>query len=210
MALSKKQIVAHRGLWLESGLEKNSMGAFQLAFEEGFGVEVDIRDHLGRVVISHDPPTEALVEFESLISLANHFPDLPVAINVKSDGLAGELAGYEIANPHFYFDMSVPQERDFLKLGLNVASRISEYESVERELHDRLWVDAFVADWYFKEHQSMAVIQGSTSAVFVSPELHGRDRMKTWEELGPLIKESGRLGICTDYPLEFSAKWSAS
>jgi glycerophosphoryl diester phosphodiesterase len=39
MALSKKQIFAHRGLWLESGLEKNSMGAFQLAFEEGFGVE---------------------------------------------------------------------------------------------------------------------------------------------------------------------------
>ncbi len=186
------------------------MGAFQLAFEEGFGVELDIRDHLGSIVISHDPPTEALVEFETLVGLANHFPDLPIAINVKSDGLAGELAKFEIANPHFYFDMSVPQERDFLKRGLEIASRISEYESVERELQDRLWVDAFLADWYFTEHQSMAAIKDSVGAVFVSPELHGRDHIKTWEALGPLLKESSSLGICTDYPLEFSAKWSAS
>jgi hypothetical protein len=210
MALSKKQIFAHRGMWLESGLEKNSMGAFQLAFEEGFGIEVDIRDHVGKIVISHDPPTEAIVEFEALIDLASRFPELPVAINVKSDGLSMELARYQIANPHFYFDMSVPQERDFLKRGLVVASRISEYEPVERGLHQILWVDAFEDDWYFSDNKSMTVIKNSSSAVFVSPELHGRDRSKAWEVLGPLIKEVSHLGVCTDYPSEFSAKWFLS
>ena len=210
MALSKRQIFAHRGLWLESGLEKNSMDAFQLAFEEGFGIEVDIRDQLGRIVISHDPPTEAPIEFETLVDLAASFPELPMAINIKSDGLAEELETYAIANPHFYFDMSVPQEREFIKRDLVVASRISEFESVVRDLQQRLWVDSFMTSWYIEDYQSLTAISNSSSAVFVSPELHGRDRFKTWETLGPLIAETSNLGICTDYPLEFSERWSAS
>jgi hypothetical protein len=210
MALSKRQIFAHRGLWLESGLDENSFRAFQLAFDEGFGIEVDIRDHLGKIVISHDPPTEPSFELDALVDLASHFPECPIAINVKSDGLAGQLATYEIVNPHFYFDMSMPQELDYVQRGLAVASRISEFESVDRGLHQRLWVDAFMTDWYIADNQSMSAIADSAGAVFVSPELHGRDHIKTWEALGPLFKEASHLGICTDYPLEFSAKWCES
>ena len=209
MAASKRQIFAHRGLWLESGLEKNSIGSFQLAFEEGFGIEVDIRDYLGRIVISHDPPIELGVELEALIELANDFSDLPIAINVKSDGLAAELEKYEISNPHFFFDMSFPQELDFTQRGLPISSRVSEHEGVERNLQKRLWVDSFASDWYINDASSMAVIKGSDGAVFVSPELHGRDRTKTWGALGPLLTETPHLGICTDHPLEFSAKWAA-
>jgi hypothetical protein len=209
MAVSKRQIFAHRGMWLDSGLKKNSIGAFQLAFESGFGVEVDVRDYLGKIVISHDPPTERGVEFEDLVDIASGFPDLPMAINVKSDGLGLSLSKYEIRNPHFFFDMSVPEERSFIQQGLAVASRVSEYESVDRDLHPNLWVDAFTSDWYINEPRLMEVITNSPRAVFVSPELHGRSHMKTWEVLAPLMAEAPHLGVCTDFPLEFMVKWAA-
>lgn len=194
-------------MWRESGLEQNSIDAFQLAFEKGFGIEVDIRDFFGTIVISHDPPTQPNLEFQDLVELASNFPDLPIAINVKSDGLANELATHQIANPHFFFDMSFPQARDFVRRGLTVASRVSEYEPVDRARQPDLWVDAFEADWYFGEPQAMTAIANSSRAVFVSPELHGRAHQKSWNSLGPLIQENSSLGICTDYVLEFSEKW---
>ena len=204
---SKRQIFAHRGLWLESGLEENSFEALQLAFHEGFGVEVDIRDYLGRVVISHDPPSKSSFDFKALVDLASGFPDLPIAINVKSDGLANELATHQIVNPHFFFDMSFPQERDFVRRGLTVASRVSEHEPVDRALQPNLWVDSFEADWYLGEPQAMTAIANSSRAVFISPELHHRRHQESWNALGPLIQENSSLGICTDYVLEFSEMW---
>jgi glycerophosphoryl diester phosphodiesterase len=52
----RSRILAHRGYWLEPG-EKNSLSAFRRAFEGGFGIETDIRDLDGELVVSHDPPT---------------------------------------------------------------------------------------------------------------------------------------------------------
>ena len=48
------QILAHRGRW-RSPSEKNSEGAFRAALSAGYGIETDIRDFDGRLVISHDP-----------------------------------------------------------------------------------------------------------------------------------------------------------
>jgi len=208
VTLSKLQILAHRGLWLESGLEKNSLAALLLAFEQGFGVEFDIRDYQGEIVISHDSPTEYGVRLENLLDLAGHFPEAPLAINIKSDGLAAQLASYSIPNPHFYFDMSVPQEREYISHSLPVASRISEYEVVERNLHEKLWVDAFESDWYINHSEYMGVITAAAGAVFVSPELHGREHKESWGVLGPLLSAKSALGICTDFPNDFWSDWS--
>ena len=48
-------ILAHRGVW-QNPVEKNSAAALRRALENGFGVETDIRDLDGQLVISHDPP----------------------------------------------------------------------------------------------------------------------------------------------------------
>ena len=49
------KILAHRGLWTIEN-EKNTIEALRNALEEGFGIETDIRDCCGEIVISHNPP----------------------------------------------------------------------------------------------------------------------------------------------------------
>ena len=52
------QLLAHRGLWNRPE-EKNSLQALTASFNLGIGVETDIRDCDGSLVISHDPPRSA-------------------------------------------------------------------------------------------------------------------------------------------------------
>ena len=47
-------IIAHRGLWSEDVNFQNTKLAFQNALKNGFGIETDIRDSNGELVISHD------------------------------------------------------------------------------------------------------------------------------------------------------------
>jgi glycerophosphoryl diester phosphodiesterase len=49
------QILAHRGYW-QNRKEQNTKEAFIRAFGMGSGVETDLRDCNGEVVISHDMP----------------------------------------------------------------------------------------------------------------------------------------------------------
>lgn len=60
-------IIAHRGLWKHPA-ERNTLTAFENAFKTGFGIETDIRDCLGKIVISHglsegnEVPLEVVLE----------------------------------------------------------------------------------------------------------------------------------------------------
>jgi glycerophosphoryl diester phosphodiesterase len=83
------KILSHRGYW-KTVDEKNSMLAFERSFSLGFGTETDIRDYKGQLVISHDIPTDK----QAIILLSDFFEcyksyncDLPLALNIKSDGL---------------------------------------------------------------------------------------------------------------------------
>ena len=47
------KILAHRGAWNTSD-EKNTVLAIKRAFCHGWGIETDVRDYCGKLVISHD------------------------------------------------------------------------------------------------------------------------------------------------------------
>ncbi|EHZ0305119.1 hypothetical protein K4888_001154 [Campylobacter upsaliensis] len=47
------QILAHRGFWREKK-EQNSLASLAKAFEMGFGIETDLRDGGGNLLLSHD------------------------------------------------------------------------------------------------------------------------------------------------------------
>jgi glycerophosphoryl diester phosphodiesterase len=47
--------IAHRGLWSQHGAPENSLGAFQHAAEQGYGVELDVRLSAdGEAMVFHD------------------------------------------------------------------------------------------------------------------------------------------------------------
>lgn len=194
-------ILSHRGYWT-SREERNTREAFLRSFSLGFGTETDVRDSNGTLVISHDPPTGGempLAEFLALPGLAG----LPLAMNVKADGLAEPLAAAMRAAGHdnwFAFDMSVPDLLQHLRVGAPVYTRLSEYETVPSCL-DRaqgIWLDAFEGEWFTAADVTRLLASGQKVCV-VSSELHGRDPAALWALLRPLAAEAG-LMLCTDIP----------
>lgn len=201
------KILSHRGYWKDPS-EKNKPVAFTYSFELGFGTETDLRDLSGQLVISHDPPQGNVLEADSFFNLYRGFSgDLPLALNIKADGLhvmlQRELERHGIDN-YFVFDMSVPDALLYARAGLKMFTRQSELEK-EPTLYGEangVWIDCFFSDWV--DESTIEGHLGSGKRVcLVSPELHKREHRAFWEQLAKMsVVESVDLMICTDYPEE--------
>ena len=203
------RLLAHRGLWQSNGTP-NSLEALVAAAEHGFGVETDIRDCLGSLVIGHDPAdVDALQATSALQSMVTAAPlPMVLALNVKADGLAPLLDPVlDLVATHltFFFDMSLPQLVTYSRQELPVAVRVSEYEPLRPELfaklnlRTRVWLDAFDSDWWLDEPQITALASSGTIIV-VSPELHGRDPERVWNWFVQSANQGLDVLLCTDEP----------
>lgn len=230
-------ILAHRGLWqtnkikanskilktkqaklskqdLKQALEnteqiagKNSAQAFENAFKQGFGVETDIRDFKGELVISHDIATQNSLKFKDFLSLYKSFKkDLPLALNIKADGLQAPLKEalkeFSIKN-YFVFDMAVPDALLYVKAKFKAFSRQSEYEK-EPSFYEKargIWLDEFHSH-FIDESLILAHLKADKKLCIVSPELHKRAFLKEWSEYKRVIEKhhlQGKIMLCTDY-----------
>jgi hypothetical protein len=207
----RDRILAHRGLWANPA-DANSYPALTRALEAGFGIETDLRDFAGRVVISHDPPGPAAPEFSTLLRLwADLGLEQPrLALNVKSDGLLSLLtpsASWLVHRRHFFFDMSFPQLLSYVRDKRPVALRVSEFEPAPLELIrqlsiDRLfWLDGFESDWWLHDPVIDAACTNSHVWV-VSPEIHGRDPERVWAWFKAMVEKGHDVHICTDRPFD--------
>lgn len=200
-------ILSHRGYWKTSE-EKNTRVAFDRSFSFGFGTETDLRDRNGELVISHDPAMAGAMTADDFLMLYRQYnQDLPLALNIKADGLqkllAAALKKNQIQN-YFVFDMSLPDMISYVKTGLRVFTRQSEYEP-EPALYESVqgvWIDCFNSDWV-----SEKVIEGhlknDKQVCLVSPDLHKRPYELFWDKLANMqIASSKNVMLCTDYPEE--------
>lgn len=203
------RLLAHRGLW-RTREEQNAPSALTLSLVEGYGLETDIRDHGGALVVSHDCPDATAPRLSEVwrdwAALAD--ADRPLALNVKADGMAGAFIDLVRDLPPesaFFFDMSVPDMRPYLKLGLPVFTRHSDVEPVPA-YYDKcrgVWLDALDGPWDMKEAIASHLAAGKTVAV-VSEELHGRDTAAQWDMLRA-FRDERRVLLCTDRPRAFEA-----
>ena len=199
------KILAHRGHWLERS-EMNAASAFERAWSGGYGIETDLRDLDGNVVISHGPPRRSAMMLDAFLSAyAGRGAGTPLALNVKADGLQAAIAesiGKYGVRDFFLFDMSVPDSLHYLRRGLPVFVRLSEYEP-ETPLLDRaagVWLDAFERDWWTLDTLRALRSRGKSVAI-VSPELHKRPHEPLWRTLRGLERETrDALMVCTDFP----------
>ncbi len=198
-------VLSHRGYWTAAP-EKNTTVAFERSFALGFGTETDVRDHDGRLVISHDMPGAGALPLEAYLDCLARKATRPLlqAINIKADGLATALANAmkDVAHPWFVFDMSLPDTLGQLRAGNPVYLRMSDYESIPAALESRakgVWLDAFESTWYSADTIATLLDRGLAVCV-VSPELHRRDdHAELWTALRPLRERAG-LSLCTDLP----------
>jgi glycerophosphoryl diester phosphodiesterase len=200
------EFLCHRGLW-SARSDQNSLAALTGALARGFGLETDVRDRDGDLVISHDPPTGPCPTLAELLDAyqAMNAQGL-LALNIKADGLATSLAA-QLADrgisEYFVFDMSIPEAVRCRAAGLTAYQRASEYEQPTARLPAAgLWVDAFEGTW-FGMAQIEALAGQAPALAFVSPELHGRaDNRAAWALLREA--EAGlpatRFLLCTDEP----------
>lgn len=205
-------ILAHRGWW-EDAAEKNSEQALRRAFDAGFGVETDLRDHDGEIVVSHDPPTGGRhITLDQLLAwYARAGEPGRLALNVKADGLqqgmADGLVRHGISHA-FVFDMAVPDAIVSIRRGLPCFTRESEFEVPSfRDKAQGVWMDCFEEDWIGEEHVRTHLADG-LSVALVSPELHGRAFEQAWQQWSGLAAED--VMLCTDHPAEAARHFDAA
>ena len=203
------RIIAHRGYWLDAA-EKNTEAAFLRSIEHGFGIETDIRDRNGELIVCHDVPLphEAYLSFDEFLHLYSKQADknAVLGINVKSDGLQhllqAAIAKHQLSS-YFVFDMSFPTLYFNYRNGpLKFFTSINEFNRTPA-LFDEctgIWADAYTGLWY-----DMSLLRGfldkGKQVCIVSPELHGREHMELWH----MIKQAGLhlhdgCMLCTDHP----------
>jgi hypothetical protein len=208
------RLLAHRGIWSKSD-EKNSLLALSVAFELGIGIETDIRDCKGTLVVSHDPPTKSgALHLEEVLDAYLKYPARPIlALNIKADGLHAPLLAtlrrHGIDN-YFVFDMSVPDTLGYQRLQMPFAARISEYES-ETALSQNaqwIWLDGFHGEWFTSDSIRKWLDQGKRVAI-VSPELHRRPHLQLWRQLIAISSHPG-IFLCTDFVSEAKEFFNAN
>jgi len=200
------KIIAHRGFWIERN-EKNTIIAFTRALDHGFGIELDLRDCCGELIIEHDlSDLNSLRAFEVSRLLSFNQVNSPIALNIKSDGLIDlvhEFITNSKLNDYFVFDMSIPDMRSYLNAGINTFTRASEHEinPIFLSSSSGVWIDSFFKHWY-----DVSFIQNfinlNMNISIVSPELHGRPHQELWKWIkNNQFHEYSTISICTDFPL---------
>ena len=143
-----------------------------------YGIEIDLRDRLNHIVISHDPFYKG-ENFEKFLNFFNH---KFVILNIKSEGIEEKVIKIlkrKKKNNFFFLDTSFPFIIKYSKyLTKKFAIRVSDYESYETifKLNKKfkwVWLDCFKG---FKI--SMKTIKKIKSKGYkiciVSPNLHNR------------------------------------
>ncbi len=200
-------ILAHRGMWKNTD-NQNTEDSFLRALENNFGIETDIRDYGGELVVSHDIPSENSMKFLEFLRIYKKFSaEKTIAVNIKSDGLhdlIDNILNKEVIKNYFVFDMSIPDSLGYIKKNISTFLRISEYENynVLFKSVDGIWLDSFNSDW-FNESDIKDFLNRGKKLCIISPEIHKRDHKNVWK----LLKESNfhinnQVYICTDLPLE--------
>ena len=200
--MSAVVVISHRGFW-RSPEERNQPIAFQRTVREAFGTETDVRDRGGALVVAHDMADSEARPWSEILDLFEG-TGLPLAVNVKADGLSDLLKttmeGRAI--DWFAFDMSGPETVRYVRAGLPFFTRHSDIETspILYKAASGVWLDAFECVW-FDETTIRAHLTAGKRVCVVSPELHGRPYDAVWAMLRDMNEASGEtVMLCTDHP----------
>ena len=166
--------------------------------DNNFGIELDVRDQNGELVVSHDLPITSTIKLEDLLQKIDK--NKLIAINIKSveieKSLKKIISNANLKN-YFTFDWPIPSLIKAQNNHLICAFRLSEYEKELFPNCSWVWIDSFKEIWYDVKILSDLKDKGFNLAL-VSPELHGRENdLKKFEK----IVNTGLVdAICTNKP----------
>jgi len=163
-----------------------------------YGLEIDVRDSIGELVISHDPA------LENEVALNNYLKHIDnkklIAINIKSSEIENKLKQILQTNNitnYFTFDWPVPSLIKALQAQLVCAFRLSEYEKEMIPNCSWAWIDAFHKIWYDETFLD-SIHSKEIKIALVSPEIHGRKH--ELKKIKDIVNTGVIDAICTDLP----------
>lgn len=194
------KIICHRGFWSKRS-QQNSLKACLDGAKNFDGIEVDLKNQNGKIVLSHDPITKNSQTI-SLSELFKKTPNTFFALNIKEDGLGPELrkliSKHKIDN-YMCFDLSFPESLQFNKEQLRVFSRIGDLEQRPTKCPKALVVDVFNQTKYSHVLRSLQALERPHELFFISPELHGHPVETNWLKIKNFLGQSNHSGyLCTD------------
>lgn len=172
-----------------------------------YGVELDLRDYDGKVVVQHDPWKTGESFEEYLESYRHRF----LILNVKCEGIeervlhAVRKRGIE---DYFLLDLSFPALVKVMRTGeRRIAVRWSEHEPPEAALAlagkiDWVWVDCFT-DYPELTPAGQRLLEHFRTCL-VAPELQGRPPLGA-EQARIVAKRYGAAAVCTKTPETWAA-----
>jgi hypothetical protein len=163
--------IAHRINYLDNHLASDIFNKYD-------GIEFDIRDFCGELIIAHDP----FIMGQLFSDFIRYCPiDKMYIINIKSEGIEDKILEYlNKYNMHNYFflDCNMPTINKLSKRTTNIAGRLSEFEPFEciEKINNKIqwvWIDVFsylplTYDIYKK------IKDYNLKICLVSPELQGQ------------------------------------
>ncbi|MBI4634962.1 MAG: hypothetical protein HY727_01305 [Candidatus Rokubacteria bacterium] len=166
-----------------------------------YGVEVDLRDYNGKVVVQHDPGLGG----ETFERYIEHFRHRFIILNVKCEGIEAEVLriverrGIE---DFFFLDLSFPALVKLVRQGeRRIAVRFSEHEPIEGCLAlagkvDWIWVDCF-SDFPAVLPERERVLSEFKTCL-VAPELQGRAPLDPAPALA-IVERYQASAVCTKH-----------
>jgi hypothetical protein len=154
-------------------------------FSKYDGIEFDIRDFSGGLIIQHD----AFLIGQPFIEFIKFCPSNKFyIINVKCEGIEEKIIEilhiYNINN-YFFLDCNMPTINKLSKINTKIAGRISEYESIENiiKIYNKItwvWIDVFSKfPITFDDYKILK--KYNLKLCLVSPELQGQqDKIKEY------------------------------
>lgn len=224
------RLIAHRGLpGTIDGVGGNRLNEYHAAFRAGMDVEMDVRFHGCKVLCSHDPIEERLVDqypsFVDFCASLSEFRDVRAFVNVKCDGMTSALRAtastFQVLDRIVTFDHSMP---DFLHAenfhpDVPRATRASAYEwgmGVKTKPNRWVWLDPIglapekMVSFLIRRAKAYHTINETSRIVVVSPDVHCRTPEQFDKvNLPGFAWEIARLpvyGILTDRPTMFGFK----
>lgn len=166
------------------------------------GVEIDLRDYDGDIVLQHEP-LKGGERFEDFLA---HYHHASIILNVKCEGIEDAVLRAVRArgiSDFFFLDCSLPAMVKLMRKGVSqMAVRFSEHEPIEAALAfagkaEWAWIDTFTklpltpsGHETLKRHFKLCL---------VSPELQGHPPAEV-ERCQEQLRDLPIDGVCTDWP----------
>ncbi len=199
------RLLAHRGAW-RTPAEQNTPGAFERALAAGDGIETDVRDAAGELVIAHESTCAGAMRWTICCNCTAARTRMSrSALNIKADGLSIKLAQQlrsRSTSAYFCFDMSVPEMLRYRRDGC-APSRVKVNMSVRRSLQQRgrRRIDQFETDWTTVGPDSRAPTRPAKKSRSSRLNCTGGRIGAFWQRLrGRRLSRQDALMLCTDFP----------